>query len=82
MIQQNLSVDYDSSLHISDVSLIDRLENSVLVGNWFAFLKPDWLQRSSFEPLLTASGITTTSIKPVILFRGKDELTLPGATIS
>ncbi|HVB72888.1 MAG TPA: hypothetical protein VNE38_04965 [Ktedonobacteraceae bacterium] len=82
MIQQNLSVDYDSSLHISDVSLIDRLENSALVGNWFAFLKPDWLQRSSFEPLLTASGITTTSIKPVILFRGKDELMLPGATIS
>src|SRR5579863_2425706 len=34
------------------------------------------------EQLLTVSGLTVNSIKAAILFRGRDELTLPGATLS
>ncbi|MGH2497770.1 MAG: hypothetical protein ACRDIV_23960 [Ktedonobacteraceae bacterium] len=82
MIQQNVPVEYDPSLQISDYSLIEKLGDSVLLGNWFAFLKADWLHRSGMEPLLALSGLTASSVKPAILFRGKGELTLPGATIS
>src|SRR5260370_18016443 len=82
MIEQNLPVDYDPFMHISDFSLIEKLGDSVLIGSWFAFLKADWLRRSGMEPLLAVSGLTATPVKPAILFRGRDELTLPGATIS
>src|SRR5712692_7536147 len=82
MIQQNLPVDFDPSLHISDFSLIEKLGDSVLIGSWFAFLKADWLRRSGMQPLLAVSGLTATPVKPAILFRGRDELTLPGATMS
>src|ERR1700730_6955359 len=82
MIQRNVPVDYDPSLRISDFALIEKLGDSVLSGNWFAFLKANWLQRSGMEPLLALSRVTAGPPKSAILFRGKDELTLPGATIS
>lgn len=82
MIQQNMPLDYDPSLRISDFSLIEKLGDSVLLGNWFAFLKANWLQRSGMEPLLAISGVMASPPKSAILFRGKDELTLPGATLS
>ena len=82
MIQRNVPVDYDPSLRISDFPLIEKLGDSVLLGNWFAFLKANWLHRSGMEPLLAISGVTAGSAKSAILFRGKDELTLPGATLS
>src|SRR5579872_6936204 len=81
MIQQNIMVDYDPSLQISDFALVEKLGHSVLIGNWFAFLKAEWLQRSGMEPLLAATGVTAGTVKSTILFRGGDELTLPGATI-
>ena len=82
MIQRNVPVDYDPSLRVSDFSLVEKLGDSVLMGNWFAFLKANWLQRSGMEPLLVQSGVVVGSPQSAILFRGKDELTLPGATLS
>ena len=82
MIQRNVSVEYDPSLRISDYALIEKLGDSILPGNWFAFLRANWLQRSGMEPLLALSGLTAGPPKPAILFRGKDELALPGASIS
>lgn len=82
MIQRNVPVEYDPSLRISDFALIEKLGDSVLLGNWFAFLRANWLQRSGMEPLLALSGLTAGPPKPAILFRGKDELMLPGASIS
>lgn len=82
MIQRNVQVEYDPSLRISDFALVEKLGDSVLLGNWFAFLKANWLQRSGMEPLLALSGLTAGPPKSAILFRGKDELTLPGASIS
>ncbi|HEY6542780.1 MAG TPA: hypothetical protein VIZ18_17685 [Ktedonobacteraceae bacterium] len=52
MIQRNAPVEYDPSLHVSDFALIEKLGDSVLLGNWFAFLKATWLQRSGMESLV------------------------------
>ncbi len=82
MIQQNTPVDYDQTLQITDVSLVEKVGESVHLGNWFAFLSVDWLHRSGMEQLLTTSGIATTAVKPAILFRGNGEVTLPGATLA
>ncbi len=82
MIQRNVPVEYDPSLRISDFALIEKLDDSILLGSWFAFLRANWLQRSGMEPLLALSGLTADRPKSAILFRGKDELTLPGASLS
>ena len=82
MIQRNVPVEYDPSLRISDVALIEKLGDSVLLGNWFAFLKANWLQRSGMESLLALSGLAVGPARSTILFRGKDEMTLPGASLS
>ena len=39
MIQRNVPLEYDPSLRISDIALVEKLGDSVLLGNWFAFLK-------------------------------------------
>jgi hypothetical protein len=86
MIQQPARpADYDPAIQITDYALVEKLGESALIGAWFAFLKADWLARSGFERLLTQTGISQPSNllpRPVILFRGKEELALPGATIS
>src|SRR5205085_7278379 len=45
----------------------------------------DWLHRSGIDRLLTLVGLTDTTVaatRSAILFRGKEELALPGATIT
>ncbi|HLL78023.1 MAG TPA: hypothetical protein VKT25_00895, partial [Ktedonobacteraceae bacterium] len=83
MIQQPARpADYDPAIQITDYNLVEKLGESAQVGAWFAFLKADWLTRSGLERLLDLAGATSISPKPAILFRGKEELTLPGATIA
>lgn len=82
MIRQSPSADYDSSIHVSDYSLVEKLGDAILVGKWFVFLKPDWLSRSGMDRVLATSGMQQTEAKAAVLFRGKDEIALPGATIS
>jgi hypothetical protein len=74
---------YDPSVSISDSQLINTLGDTALLGNWFVFLKADWLQRSGLDTLLTTSGIAGVTAKSAILFRGQAKaITLPGARIS
>lgn len=83
MIQQPARpADYDPAIQITDYNLVEKLGESARIGAWFAFLKADWLARSGLERLLALAGATSVSPKPAILFRGKEELTLPGATIA
>src|SRR3989440_4843502 len=82
MIRQTPPAGYDSSVHITDFSLVDKLGDAALVGKWFVFLKADWLTRSGMDRVLATSGMPQAEAKATILFRGKDEIALPGATIS
>lgn len=71
---------YDSLVHITDYELVNRLGDVALLGQWFAFLKPEWLERSGMDMLLASSGIGQAVPKPSIIFRGQ-KVSLPGATI-
>src|SRR5436309_15978895 len=73
---------HDPYVSITDFSMVENLGDSALVGNWFVFLKADWLKRSGMDRLLATSGIAEITPKPAILFRGKEEIALPGATIA
>ena len=72
--------DYDALVSISDYDLVNKLGELALLGNWFAFLKPEWLARSGMDTLLAVSGLASAVPRPAILFRGQ-KITLPGATI-
>lgn len=83
--QQTQPIEYDPTIQISDMALVEKLGESALVGNWFVFLRSDWLHRSGIDRLLTLTGLTDTTVaapRSAILFRGKEELALPGATIT
>lgn len=71
---------YDSLVRVTDYELVNKLGDLALLGNWFAFLKPEWLARSGMDTLLASSGIGQAVPKPSILFRGQ-KISLPGATI-
>jgi hypothetical protein len=73
---------YDSRVTFSYASTGQQFGDSILLGHWFVFVKPDWIQRTGFEQLLTLSGLTEQQIKPAILFRGKAKITLPGVEIT
>lgn len=81
MLHPHSSINYDPNVNISDVSLVEKLGDSVLLGKWFVFLKADWLKRSGMDKVLATSGITGVNPRPAVLFRGREELALPGATI-
>src|SRR3989442_8689168 len=72
---------YDPHVSVSDGALVNKLGDGALVGNWFFFLKADWLKRSGMDALLAVSGIADVTPKPTILFRGK-QVSVPGATIT
>jgi hypothetical protein len=69
---------HDPDVRISDFSLVGELGDAALIGEWFVFVKPNWLARTGMEGLLAASGVEKVQAKPVIFFRG-EEVTLPGA---
>ena len=83
--QQTQPIEYDPTIQISDMALVEKLGETALVGKWFVFLRSDWLHRSGIDRLLTLTGLTDTTVaapRSAILFRGKEELALPGATIT
>src|SRR5438876_4405036 len=82
MPPQKLSADYDPHVSITDFSMVEQLGDTALLGNWFVFLKADWLKRSGMSQLLEASGAIDTPVRSTIVFRGKEEITLPGGRIS
>jgi hypothetical protein len=82
MIPQPPQVDYDSSVHITDYALVEKLGDAALVGKWFVFLKANWLARSGMDRVLASSGVQHREAQTAILFRGKDEIALPGAIIA
>jgi len=81
MTQRNSLPDHDQLLRVSDWSMPQQLGDSVLLGNWFVFLKAEWLQRSGMEVALAATSIDSSHAKPAIVFRGKETLKLPGIQI-
>jgi hypothetical protein len=70
---------FDSLVRISDNELVQKLSDLALLGNWFAFLKPQWLERSGLDMLLASGG--RGAPRPAIIFRGQN-ISLPGATIA
>src|SRR5437588_526976 len=44
MPPQKLSADYDPHVSITDFSMVEQLGDTALLGNWFVFLKADWLK--------------------------------------
>src|SRR5438270_7388998 len=82
MIPPQFQTDYDPAITVSDASLVEKIGDAALVGKWFVFLKAEWLRRSGMDKMLAISGVAQTTPKSAILFRGKEELALPGATIA
>ncbi len=82
MILQQPPVEYDPFVKITDVALIEKLGDAALIGKWFVFLKTGWFERSGMDRVLATAGIAEVSAKAAILFRGKDEIALPGVNIS
>src|SRR5947209_10659163 len=82
MSPQKLVADYDPLVSITDSSMLENLGDAALLGNWFVFLKADWLKRSGMARLLELSGTTETLGRSAIVFRGKEEITLPGGRIA
>jgi hypothetical protein len=79
---QKALTDHDPLVTISDPSAVEQLGDTVLLGNWFVFLRAEWLRRSGMNQLFPAAGIGEQLARPTVLFRGKDTLTLPGARIA
>src|SRR2546428_5168262 len=73
---------HDPLVSITDFSMLENLGDTALLGNWFVFLKADWLKRSGMARLLEPSSVVEAFARPTIVFRGKEEITLPAARIA
>src|SRR5260221_3593270 len=82
MILQQPPAEYDPFVKIIDFSLIEKLGDAGLIGKWLVFLRRGWFQCSGMDRILATAGIAEVSAKAAILFRGKDEIALPGVNIS
>ena len=71
----------DDRVEIKDYSMIEALNDAVLIGNWFVFFKPTWLAHSGLDKLLATVNIPVPKAPYAIVFRGKEPLSLPGARI-
>src|SRR5437764_9594358 len=78
---QQFGADYDPRVQITDFSMVERLGETALLGNWFVFLEASWLNRSGMAQLLELSASEGQRARPTIAFRGK-EVTVPGARIA
>ncbi|GAC1347024.1 MAG: hypothetical protein NVSMB27_11630 [Ktedonobacteraceae bacterium] len=77
---QKLIADYDPHVSITDYAMAEKLGDAALLGNWFVFLKADWLNRSGMAQLL--QPLSAGEPRSNIIFRGKEEITLPAARIT
>src|SRR6266571_3412904 len=82
MSPQKLVADYDPLVSITDFSMLENLGDTAFLGNWFVFLREEWLKRSGMARLLESSGVVEAFSRPTIVFRGKEEITLPAARIA
>ncbi len=73
---------HDPYVSITDFSMVENLGDTALLGNWFVFLKADWLKRSGMAQLLEPSSLLEAFARSTIVFRGKEEITLPAARIA
>src|SRR5579875_2587762 len=71
----------DNDVTLSYVTPVQQFGDAVLLGQWFVFIKPDWLQHSGFEQLLTYTARSEPQLKPTILYRGQGKISLPGAEL-
>src|SRR5437588_10584211 len=82
MSPQKLVADYDPLVSITDFSMLENLGDTAFLGNWFVFLKEEWLKRSGMARLLESSSVVEAFARPTIVFRGKEEIILPAARIA
>src|SRR6266487_2174673 len=97
MSPQKILADHDPLVRITDFSMLATFGDTALLGNWFVFLKTDWFRWAGISQFLAAdagsqsdqsskssksSGSSGSSLKPAILFRGKQEITLPALRIA
>src|SRR5437588_3142401 len=73
---------HDPYVSITDFSMVENLGDTALLGNWFVFLKADWLKRSGMAQLMEPSSLLEAFARPTIVFRGKEEIILPAARIA
>src|SRR6266568_3141417 len=78
---QQFGADYEPRVQITDFSMVERLGETALLGNWFVFLEASWLDRSGMAQLLELSTGEGQHARPTIAFRGK-EVTVPGVRIA
>lgn len=81
MTTQQPMAEHDPLIRITDFEAVQGLGETVLLGNWFVFLRADWLQRSGLAQTLARAGVGEGTAQPTILFRGKEEIRLPGVVI-
>lgn len=82
MAAQNAMTDYDPNVTITDFTMVEQLGDAVLLGNWFVFLKAEWLEKAGLARVLELSGVGGTAARPAIVFRGKEAVTLPSVRIA
>ncbi len=71
----------DDRVAIKDYAMVEALKDTVLIGNWFVFFKPAWLEHSGLNKVLETARIPLPTASSAIVFRGKEPLSLPGAHI-
>ena len=81
MAINNAGADYDPNVMITDFAMVEQLGDAVLVGNWFMFLKPEWLERAGLARVLELSGVES-KVHAAVVFRGKETIMLPSAHIA
>ncbi|HLX41349.1 MAG TPA: hypothetical protein VKR42_12510, partial [Ktedonobacteraceae bacterium] len=72
----------DPYVTISDPMIVQQFGDMALLGNWFVFLKEGWQRRLGLQTLQEWSSASTVSEQATILFRGKEEITLPSVKIA
>ncbi len=74
--------DQDPYVTISDPTTAQALNDMALLGNWFVFLKDGWQHRLAPDTQVQLSSNINQAEHSAILFRGKEEITLPSVKIA
>src|SRR6266516_1118114 len=77
---QQFGADYEPRVQITDFSMVERLGETAMLGNWFVVLQTSWLDSTGMAQILEQSNGEGQHARPTIAFRDK-EVTVPGLCI-